>query len=343
MKIKVIVNTSFRRMDEIFSPADQRRMADLVEVIWGKDERMPAADFERALPSADVVVTSGWHYGDALDRAERLKAIMDVSGSFPLSLDYEACYLRRIRVLSAAPGFGRQVAEFSLGLAIDAARQISYGDRLMRRGAEQYLWHGNVDTFLLYDQPVGIIGYGGLARALHPLLLPFGVSISVYDPWLSEGYLRRQGLQPVSLEELMSSSKFIFVMAIPSVENRAMLSRELLELIQPKAVLILASRAHVIDFDAATELVLEGRFKLATDVFPIEPLPADHPIRAAEGATLSAHRAGSVAQGMVELGEMVVDDLEAIVKGMPPRRLQMAEPELSMRYTSTRAKSPDST
>ena len=113
----------------------------------------------------------------------------------------------------------------------------------------------------------------------------------------------------------MSTSKFIFVMAVPSSENRAMLSRELLELIQPNAVLILASRAHVIDFDAATEMVLAGRFKLATDVFPIEPLPADHPIRAAEGAILSAHRAGSVAQGMVELGEMVVDDLEALVEG----------------------------
>ena len=197
MKNKVIVNPSFRRMDEIFSPEDQRRMHDLVDVIWGKDERMPPDDFLRALPTADVLVTSGWHYGDVLDQAERLKAIMDVSGSFPLNLDYETCYQRRIRVLSAAPGFGRQVAEFSLGLAIDAARQISYGDRLMRRGEEAYLWHGNVDTFLLYDQPVGIIGYGSLARALHPLLIPFGVDISVYDPWLSDGYLTRQGLRPV--------------------------------------------------------------------------------------------------------------------------------------------------
>ena len=106
MKIKVIVNPSFRRMDEIFSPEDQRRMAELVDVIWGKDERMPQEDFERALPGADVVVTSGWHYGDVLERAASLKAIMDVSGSFPLNLDYDACYQRRIRVLSAAPGFG---------------------------------------------------------------------------------------------------------------------------------------------------------------------------------------------------------------------------------------------
>ena len=102
---------------------------------------------------------------------------------------------------------------------------------------------------------------------------------------------------------------------------------------------VLASRAHVVDFDALTELVLAGRFKLATDVFPQEPLPADHPIRSAEGALLSAHRAGSVEEGMYDLGEMVVDDLEALVKGMPPRRLQVAEPELSRRYASNRAKS----
>ena len=43
------------------------------------------------------------------------------------------------------------------------------------------------------------------------------------------------------------------------------------------AVLVLISRAHLVDFEALTELVLEGRFKAAIDVFPAEPLPPDHP------------------------------------------------------------------
>ena len=309
MKSKVIVDPSFRRMDEIFSPADQRRLRELADVIWGRDERMPREDFMRALPEAEALICAGWHYGDVLDRARKLRAIMDVSGAFPQGLDYEACYRRRIRVLSAAPGFARQVAEFSLGLAIASCREIAYGDRRMRAGAERYLWDGNAGTYLLYDQPVGIIGYGSIARALHPLLTPFGVTISAYDPWLGDGYLRRQGVTPATLEQLLAASRFIFVLAVPSSENRAMLTRDLLELIPRNAVLVLASRAHVVDFDALTELVLAGRFKLATDVFPVEPLPADHPIRRAEGALLSAHRAGSVAQGMVDLGEMVVDDL----------------------------------
>ncbi len=108
-----------------------------------------------------------------------------------------------------------------------------------------------------------------------------------------------------------------------------MLSRGLLERVRPGAVLVLISRAHVVDFEALTELVLEGRFRAAIDVFPEEPLAADHPIRRAEGAVLSAHRAGSVREGLWEIGAMVVDDLEAITKGLPPQRLRAAQPELA--------------
>ena len=89
MKSKVIVDPHFRRMDEIFSPEDQQRLHDLVDVIWGADERMPRDDFLRALPEAAVVVCAGWHYGDVLERAGKLRAIVDISGGFPQSLHYE--------------------------------------------------------------------------------------------------------------------------------------------------------------------------------------------------------------------------------------------------------------
>lgn len=130
---------------------------------------------------------------------------------------------------------------------------------------------------------------------------------------------------------MLQTSRVIFVLAAPSAENRALLSRELLAQIQPGAVVVLISRAHVVDFDALTDFVLEGRFKAAIDVFPVEPLPLDHPIRQAPGAILSAHRAGSVSEGLWELGRLVVDDLEAIAQGLPPQRLQPAQPELIAR------------
>lgn len=342
-KPAVIVDPHFRSMNEVFSPDDEARLNMLCDVIWGQDEPMPQDIFVEALPNAEAIICADWRYGDVLERAPNLRAIFVVSGGFPLDLDYEYCYQNKIRVLSVAPAFARQVAEMCLGLALASSRDIAAGDRAMRRGDELYLHGGNGGTFMLFDQRVGIIGYGSIARALHPLLKPFNVKLSVYDPWLGDGYLRRHSVEPVSLKRLMSESRVIFVLAAPTVENQAMLSRNYLEMIRSGAVLVLASRAHVVDFDAMTELVLAGRFKVATDVFPTEPLAADHPIRGAEHAVLSAHRAGSVKEGLWEIGEMVVDDLEAVLKGLPPRRLQNAEPEFVGKYAVNRAKTPQET
>jgi phosphoglycerate dehydrogenase-like enzyme len=150
-----------------------------------------------------IVCPSG---GDALNHGRSLRAILSVSGAFPNKLDYDQCFEQRIRVLSAAPAFARQVAEMALGMALAASREIVAGDRAMRDGTERWLAAGNVGTFMLYGQPVGLIGYGNLARSLIPLLAPFGCPIGVYDPWLSEGYLRSQGVQPMSLEQLLASS-----------------------------------------------------------------------------------------------------------------------------------------
>jgi phosphoglycerate dehydrogenase-like enzyme len=339
-KPRVVVDPHFRTMQEIFAPADLERLHAIVEVIWGRDEAMPLDQARAALADAIAVVSSGWRYGEVPDAAASLRAIIDVSGGFPQTLDYARCFARGIRVLSAAPAFGPQVAEMALAMALSASREIAAGDRAMRTGEERWLHAGNTSTFMLYGRPVGFIGYGSIARCLRPLLAPFGCPIVVYDPWLGAGYLRSQGVEPIALEQLLQTAQIIFVLASPSSENRALLSRELLEQIQPGAVLVLISRAHLVDFDALTEFVLAGRFKAAIDVFPIEPLPLDHLIRQASGAVLSAHRAGSVTEGLWELGRMVVDDLEAITRGLPPQRLQPAQPELIGRFATNRVPPP---
>ena len=147
----VIVDPHFRRMEEIFAPADLARLHALVDVVWGRDEPMPLDQAYAALTAADAIVCADWRYGDALDQARSLRAILGVSGAFPSNLDYDRCFERRIRVLSAAPAFARQVAEMALGMALAAGREIVAGDRAMRAGSEQWLWAGN--QFLRHSQP----------------------------------------------------------------------------------------------------------------------------------------------------------------------------------------------
>jgi phosphoglycerate dehydrogenase-like enzyme len=333
---KVIVDPFFRSMDDIFSADEAERLADLVEVVWGRDEPMPLDAFTTSLPDAFAVVSAGWRYGDVLDDASSLRAILTVSGGWPPELDYARCFERGIRVLSAAPAFAEAVAEMALALALASSRSVVAEDRLVRATDERWLSSaGTLDTFLLTGKRVGFVGFGNIGRRLCALIEPFGCELCAYDPWLTDAYLRDEGVESTSLRRLVETSRVIFVLATPTSENRALLSRELLELVQPEAVLVLVSRAHVVDFDALTELVLDGRFRAAIDVFPSEPLEPEHPIRTAPGVVLSPHRAGLVQEALWEIGRRVVDDLEALVNGLPPRRMQVGEPELATRYVRT--------
>lgn len=332
MKRKIILDPYGRTLHEIFEPADLKRLYELTDVVWGRDDPMPEAEFAQAKAEAFAIVTGRWRYGP-LDEMANLHAILEVGGRHPSpqALDYPTCFARSIRVLSCAPAFGPMVAEMALGMALAAAREIVDGHIAFTTGEERWLHAGNLATFTLYNQTIGFVGYGGLARALQPLLTPFHGKIQVYDPWLPTNYLISQGVTPVDIATLLETSKIIFVLAIPSAANKAFLNREQLMRIQPGAVFVLISRSHVVDFDALTELVSAGRFKAAIDVFPEEPLPQDHPIRKAPGVVLSAHRAGSVPSDLRNIGRMVVNDLEAMLAGLPPMEMQVAQPELIFR------------
>src|SRR5262245_14259408 len=141
----VVVDPSPRRMDEIFTPEDLRRLRAMADVAWARDELMPADAFREALRTAVAVVCSDWRHGDAVARADNLRAIVTVSGAWPEELDYDLCFERGIRVLSAAPAFAPAVAEMALGMALACSRGIVAGDRAMRDGSEAWRHAGNVD------------------------------------------------------------------------------------------------------------------------------------------------------------------------------------------------------
>jgi phosphoglycerate dehydrogenase-like enzyme len=87
-----------------------------------------------------------------------------------------------------------------------------------------------------------------------------------------------------------------------------------------------------VDYDALLSRVAAGRFLAAVDVWPTEPVPPDHPARSLEGLVLSAHRAGGIPVAFAAIGDMVVDDLALIARGLPPARMQVASRELVTRY-----------
>lgn len=327
MKPKVLIDTGFRPRELVFGPEDWAHVQDICDVQWGIDGPIPEDQFD-SLRDVEAIVGGWWRYGD-LTAWPKLKGFLEVGGGLPRpdKFDYPYAFAQNIRVLSCAPAFGPAVAEMGITLALDAARMVSRTDAEFRTGTEYWSHSSFRGEFTLYGKTIGMIGFGGLAQSLRKLLAPWNPHLLVFDPWMTDAYIASQGAEPVGIDDLLRRSDVTFVLAAPSESNLGLLSREKLALIPDDKVLVLLSRAHLVDFEALTDEVLSGRLRAGIDVFPEEPLSADHRIRTAVNAVLSSHRAGAQVESIRRIGTLVARDLEAILRGLPPREMQSAEPE----------------
>jgi phosphoglycerate dehydrogenase-like enzyme len=331
----ILVDPQPRTMDAILDAATRARLDALGRVVVHEGAgRMPDSMVEAHL--AETVAVVGQTDLDAarIARAPALRAIINVEGNFLRNVDYEACFARGIHVLVASPAFAPAVAEAALGMAIDLVRGITAADRAMRAGNEAYGLEANVGCFMLAGSDVGVVGLGDLGRELVRLLAPFRCRVRAHDPWLPELAIRAAGAEPAGLDELLGASRVVFVFAAPTTDNEAMLGRRELELLSTGAALLVMSRAAVVDLDALVELAAAGRVRAAVDVWPREPVPADHPARGVDGLLLSPHRSGGMPEAFRAIGRLVVADLELLLRGLPPIACRRAERETVGRLRS---------
>ena len=310
----------------VFTEETAAELGAMGRVVSHFGSRAPDALVETVLPDVSIIVGQTEMPKSRLERAPKLKAILNVKGNWETSVDYAEAQARGIHVLSAAPAMAPAVAEAALGYAINLGRRTIEANHAFHAGTEAYGIKGNQDAYSLYDAEVGIIGYGNLAKELVPLLKPFGCRISVYDPWLSSLYLERQGVAAADLGTVLSRSRFLFIMAGVTTENEGFLDRARLEQIQGDASVILASRAEIVDFPALLELGQAGRFRLAVDVFPKEPVASDATFRKFDRIVFTAHLAGGIWASYARIRAMMVDDIRQILAGHSPLHMQRAVP-----------------
>ena len=326
-RLVVLLDPHPRTSAMIFRAVDRARLDALADVVSVDAGAVPDAVVDQCLPHVVAILGQTPLSAERINRAENLRAVLNVEGNFFPNVDYAACFARGIRVAVASPAFSRPVAEFALAMALDIMRGVTRSDRAFRRGEERYGWRGNVGVESLFGADVGLIGFGNIARSLLPLLRPFDCTISAFDPWLPASVLAELAVRPASLNDVLARSRIVFVLAAPTADNRHLIGAPELARMQRGAGLILLSRADVVDFAALHDALEAGHIEAAIDVFPNEPIAADDPIRRCEFAILSSHRAGGLDSALKTIGEMAVDDLELVLRGLPPVRMQLAHPE----------------
>jgi phosphoglycerate dehydrogenase-like enzyme len=322
-----------RSLDLIFTPEALMRLQAgyrLLEVAEAEVDGLPAGTLR------DVRYILGQPpFGEAaLAHMEALRCVLNVESNLINNMPYETLFQRGIHVVTTGAVFAEPVAEIGLGFALDLARGISGADAAFRRTRELWGGDGNGAARLLSGSSIGLIGFGELGRALNRVLSGFRATIRAHDPWLPPSMLIEQGVIPATLDEVLERSDTVFCVASVTSDNQGFLGADAFARMKPGAAFILLSRAGVVDFDALMDAVEEGRITAATDVFPEEPLPAGHRARRLPGLLLSAHRAGALDIAFKRMGDMVLEDLALMDKGLPPMRCKRAERETVARMRS---------
>ena len=333
MKPVVISAPAPRTLDLIFTPeaeADLRERCDVHEAAEDALDRLPP----EVLAQARYIIGQPPIDEALLARLESLRCIFNVEGNLLPNMPYPRLFERGIHVVTTAQVFALPVAEIGLGFALALLRDIPEADRAFHEGREVWGLESNRAARLLSGAEVGLIGFGELGRAVHRLLEGFRPRVRVVDPWLPASVIVEAGAEPADLATVLRDSDVVFVLAAVTSENRGFLGAPEFAAMRKGASLILLSRADVVDFDALVAAVAAGHIRAASDVFPEEPMPAGHPVRTLPGFLKSAHRAGALDIAFRRMGDMVLEDLALLERGLPPLRCKRAERETVARLRS---------
>ena len=333
MKPVVISAPAPRTLDLIFTPeaqADLRARYEVHEAAENALDRLPP----EVLANARYIIGQPPIDEALLARLGNLRCVFNVEGNLLPNMPYPRLFERGIHVVTTAQVFALPVAEIGLGFALALLRDIPGADRAFIAGTEVWGLESNASARLLSGADVGLVGYGELGRALHRLLAGFRPRVRVFDPWLPASLIAEAGAEPADLATVLSESDVVFVLAAVTSENRGFLGASEFAAMRKGAAFILLSRADVVDFDALEAAVASGHLRAASDVFPEEPMPADHPVRSLPGFLRSAHRAGALDLAFRRMGDMVLEDMALLDRGLPPMRCKRAERETVERLRS---------
>ena len=322
-----------RSLDLIFTPEARRVLEARYEIAEVAPEALWALD-DATLGRARYILGQPPVSEETLARMPALRCVLNVESNLIDNMPYDEIFRRGIHVITTGAVFAVPVAELGLAMALNLARGVIDADVDFRAGREKWGGDGNAGARLLTGAEVGIVGFGDLGRALRRVLEGFRPTIRVFDPWLPPSILADHEVIPATLDEVLERSDFVFVVAAVTTENQRFLGAEAFARMRQGASFILLSRADVVDFDALMAAVASGHITAASDVFPEEPLGADHPVRGLDGFIRSAHRAGALDVAFTRMGDMVLEDMALMDRGLPPMRCKRAERETVSRMRS---------
>jgi len=146
-----------------------------------------------------------------------------------------------------------------------------------------------------------------------------GLTVTAYDPYLQQWDI--QGVSRAdSLATALETADFVSLHAPLTAENHHLVGGKTLAMMKRKPLLINTARGGLVDLEAVTAALDRGELAgVALDVFEVEPLKADHPLRTHPRALITPHAAYYSIESEVELKRRAAEEVARAFRGEPPR------------------------
>ncbi len=249
-------------------------------------QTLSVEELKELLPQFD-----GWIIGDDPANAEvfkaghqgKLKAAVKWGVGVD-NVDFKAAKELGIPITNTPRMFGGEVADVAVGYVIGLARQTFQIDREVRKG--HWIKPSGIS---LAGKTVALVGFGDIGRNTAKRLLAFDLKVIAYDPYFQAQDDLNQvqsSVWPNRLEE----ADFVVLTCALTPDNYHLLNADIFAKVKPAVKIVNVARGPLIDELALIDALSSGKVhSAALDVFEIEPLPLDSPLRSFEQCIFGSH------------------------------------------------------
>ena len=249
-----------------------------------------------------------------IEKLPQLKLLI-TTGMRNASIDVAAAKARGI-VVCGTPAVGSPTSGIAIGLMLELTRRIGYENARMKAGVP---WQTTIGQDL-EGLTLGVLGLGKLGTRTARIAQAFGMKVIAWSQNLTPEKCQEAGVAYAGKDDLFRQADMVTIHLVLSQRTRGLVGAKELALMKPSAYIINTSRGPIIE-EAGLLAALRGKAIAGAglDVFDVEPLPLEHPLRKMDNVVLTPHLGYVAMQNYRAYFAGMVDDIRAFLDGKPVR------------------------
>ena len=267
-------------------------------------------DYEAIIVRSETRVTR-----EAIEAGKKLQVIARAGVGID-NVDLEAATQRGIVVVNAPTANTMAAAEHTVAMMLALARHIPQAHANLSGGA----WmRQNFVGVELRNKTLGSVGLGNVGSEVARRVQGFRMKVIAYDPFVSLEYARNLRVELVSFEKVLTDADFVTLHLPLTDQSRNLIGTREMSMVKPTVRIINCARGGLIDEQALSQAIDEGRVAgAALDVFAQEP-PKDSPLMKNPRVIVTPHLGASTAEAQTSVATDAAEQVLAVLNGQPAR------------------------